>query len=193
MAFAISGSCGWSEGCQSSAKKRSRACVTVNAAALSGTCRGAPSSDKVGSCTCSPAVRTPATPTGTLSRAPGEIPRWRTLEPGPSSHQTLCWSKGDSNLWSHPERQRSEEASHRPPFNSLDRVRTQVFAGEKRIRTCPVTASVLRSKRSEFFYAIKREGLGFPAPRSYRGKKFPPCRCGKAKRLLHAPPKVLIG
>jgi hypothetical protein len=45
----------------------------------------------------------------------------------------------------------------------------------------------------EFFYAIKREGLGFPAPRSYRGKRIPPCRCGKAKGLLHAPPKVLIG
>jgi hypothetical protein len=53
--------------------------------------------------------------------------------------QTACWSKGDSNSWSHPERQRSEGASHRPPFNSLDRVRTRLFAGEKRIRTCPVT------------------------------------------------------
>jgi hypothetical protein len=60
-----------------------------------------------------------------------------------SSFLTPRWSKGDSNSWSHPERQRSEGASHRPPFNSLDRGRTRLFAGEKRIRTCPVTGSVL--------------------------------------------------
>jgi hypothetical protein len=40
----MSGSGGWSEGCQSSAKNRFRASVTVNAAVLSGTCRGVPSS-----------------------------------------------------------------------------------------------------------------------------------------------------
>jgi hypothetical protein len=30
---------------------------------------------------------------------------------GTSSHLTLPWSKGDSNSWSHPERQRSEGAT----------------------------------------------------------------------------------
>jgi hypothetical protein len=39
---------------------------------------------------------------------------------GTVSSQTRRWSEGDSNSWSHPERLRSEGASHRPPFNRLD-------------------------------------------------------------------------
>jgi hypothetical protein len=49
------------------------------------------------------------------------------------SQKTLRWSKGDSNSWSHPERQRSEGASDRPPFNSLDRVRTRLFFDRIRV------------------------------------------------------------
>jgi hypothetical protein len=33
-----------------------------------------------------------------VTGAPGEIPGWRTLEPGPSSQLTLCWREPDSNL-----------------------------------------------------------------------------------------------
>src|ERR1700751_3675916 len=79
---------------------------------------------------------------GKILIAAGRTPRAGPR--GPSSQWTLSWSKGDSNSWSHPERQRSEGASHRPPFDSLDRVGTRLDAGVRRIRTCPVTASVLR-------------------------------------------------
>jgi hypothetical protein len=67
--------------------------------------------------------------------------------------------RGDSNSWSHSERQRSEGASRRPPFNSLDRVRTRLFAGEKRIRTCPVTAPVLRLPQARGDYHSAAECL----------------------------------
>ena len=43
----------------------------------------------------------------------GEIPEPHTplIEPRLSSPLTPRWSKGDSNSWSHPERQRSEGAT----------------------------------------------------------------------------------
>ena len=39
---------------------------------------------------------------------------------GTESLQTPRWSKGDSNSWSHPERQRSEGATWVPPLLKSD-------------------------------------------------------------------------
>ena len=41
-------------------------------------------------------------------------------------------------------------------------------------------------------FAADVEGYSRLMGRSYRGKRIPPCRCGKAKGLLHAPPKRII-
>src|SRR5271168_754260 len=60
-----------------------------------------------------------------------------TLEPGPSSQLTLCWSKGDSNSWSHPERQRSEGATWVPPLLPVSESRPP----EKRQRSAELSAT----------------------------------------------------
>jgi hypothetical protein len=48
-----------------------------------------------------------------------------------SSHLTRRWSKGDSNSWSHPERQRSEGATWVPPtyHNVLKELKELIHEG----------------------------------------------------------------
>jgi hypothetical protein len=68
-------------------------------------------------------------------RMPPKCEAFRLQPRSSPSRQTGCWSKGDSNSWSHPERQRSEGATWVPPPLPVSESRPPERAGRVRIQT----------------------------------------------------------
>ena len=77
-------------------------------------------------------LRSPAT-----RRRPPKCGAFRLQRRGSRLRQTGCWSKGDSNSWSHPERQRSEGATWVPPLLPVSESRPP----EKRQRSAELSAT----------------------------------------------------
>ena len=73
-----------------------------------------------------------------LEEAGFELPKIEHLAEGTESLRTRRWSKGDSNSWSHPERERSEGATWVPPLLPVSESRPP----EKRQRSAELSATV---------------------------------------------------
>ena len=91
---------------------------------------------------------------------------------GTESLRTRRWSKGDSNSWSHPERQRSERATWVPPLLPVSESRPP----EKR-RSSPPRHRQWRRRSMWAFRAIPRAASRGRSSRSMPAKRsFPPMR-----------------